>query len=461
MNKNILLLIGALGFSVLFYQNGFGINILLFSLTVTLLLLLTNFEKFKEVRTILLSLLYVGTSFVFFIHHTELVLITNLVVFFIFLGSLSEHNSSVYVKFLNGFFSTIATSFYNYFNKINDEEESKNDRKIDYLFLIKMVGIPLITIIIFIILYRTANPYFDDIISKVDLSFIDLQWIMFTALGFFLFANITVPSSIELITEADIRTGNSLQAASMKNQKLEDIFKEKQLGLVLISLLNLLIIFYLITDTIYLRNSNDFSAPELSKIVHEGVYALIASIIIAISIILYFFRGNMNFYEKNKALKIVALVWIGLNIILLLTTSYKNYLYSTQFGLTYKRIGVFVYLMLCLFGLITTGVKILGKYNFWFLLRSNTIIALVLLVFASLFNWDAMITNYNVNNAKIIDVAYLLQLHNNYEELEQYLNKKPNLISYGDKQRIKSKIDLHLSEIEHRKWQEFTYENIK
>lgn len=95
---------------------------------------------------------------------------------------------------------------------------------------------------------------------------------------------------------------------------------------------------------------------------------------------------------------------------IILLTAYKNYMYSSGFGLTYKRIGVFIYLALGIAGMITTYVKIARKLNLLFMLKANTRTAFVLVIMSSSFSWDRAITTYNLHEVASPDVNYLLSM---------------------------------------------------
>ena len=112
----------------------------------------------------------------------------------------------------------------------------------------------------------------------------------------------------------------------------------------LLGLLNVLLVFFIVTDIMSLMTMDTSKASELSDLVHSGINTLIASILIAIAIILYFFRRNLNFYSENRILKHLTFIWIALNIMLIVLIAIKNQNYITSFGLTYKRIGVHIYI---------------------------------------------------------------------------------------------------------------------
>jgi hypothetical protein len=462
MHRNIILIIPSILFSLLFYKQSLGLNYSLFSILVIGLLVIYNFEKFKHKETSLYASFYLIASSFVFVYNSTLTILASTIVFFVLLGSLTSSKSSLYIKLINGFYSTIASSFVNYYNHLLEETEAVKKRKINYLYWFKMIGIPIVVLVVFIILYRSANPYFDEIVSRIDLSFINLQWILFTLIGYLLLLNINNPQKIQPITETDLNTPNQLKKEELKKQSNVNLLQENKLGIILLVLLNLLIGFFLITDSIYITSLVDLAAANLSKAVHEGVYALIASIVFAIIIILYLFRGNLNFYEKNRPLKILTIIWISLNIILVLITTYKNYLYVTHHGLTYKRIGVFIYLSLSLVGLLTTYIKVYAQNNLWYLFRMNISVAFLMLVISTTINWDRLITNYNIVYAQIVDLNYLINLSdNNALLLHNFSIKKPSKPTIEQARRIKLKYKDYTAKLNKNSWQELVYDNLK
>ena len=397
--KNIPLLIGALLFGTLFHQHGIGLNLSLFSLLTILVLIIYNKSSFKKKSTILFSVVFIITSISIFIYKSNLTIIAYAVAFLTLIGHVSEQNSSVYVSWLNGFYTSIAAFFHRNFNTIKKDEKAISKQKTDYLHLTKIIGIPLVTVIIFICLYKNGNPMFSELISKIDFSFINIQWLFVSVLGYYLLSNISKPVRVDPATTYDLNTGNSL---GKKGEIIpEDLKKENQLGFILITLLNILIVFFLITDITYLISTNDLSASAFSNQIHNGINTLIASIVIAIIIILYFFRGNLNFYKDNKNLRLVTYTWILLNLMLIINIVIKDCQYIYYFGFTYKRIGVLIYLLLTIIGLLTTSIKVKQIKNFWYLFRVNTLSAFTILIISSTINWDHYITHYNLNYANL------------------------------------------------------------
>jgi hypothetical protein len=391
-----------------------------------------------------------------FFFYSKLSFIANFVAFFTLVGHVSECKSSIYINWLNGCYSLIAGFFHRNFSA--DETKEKVKKNIDYVYWIKIIGIPLVILIVFILLYRNGNPVFKDLISKIDFNFINLQWLLLTVLGYYLLYNISEPIPVNPVTSLDLKTDNVLLPKKSISKSISK--KENQLGVVLIALLNLLIIFFLITDFTFLLSSSNLRASVFSSQVHSGINALIASIIIAIIIILYFFRGHLNFYKGNKNLKVLAYTWIGLNIILVINTVIKDFQYIYYFGFTYKRIGVLVYLLLTVIGLATTAIKVNYIKNLWYLFRINTLTAFIILMVSCTINWDKHITYYNLNYSKSMDFNYLIKLSNNNAfMLKQY--GEDNVLEDEKKAMVHKKYCNYLRNLNNNNWQEYTFDNFK
>ena len=455
--KKIHLFIASLIFSTIFYEQAIGLNLLLFTLLTSAILIIYKYESFKNRKTLLILTGYIITGVVIFFYKSNLTIIANLISFITLVGSISEDKSSIYIKWINGLYTSIVAVFTNYFNKADNE---LNNNK-TFIYWLNLIIPTFIIFIIFVSLYRVGNPIFDKLFRNIDLSFINFQWILLAGLGYYLFNNIISPIKIEPATEHDLTTGNLLFKNVLKQTSLEKLENEHQLGSILLVLLNSLIIFYLALDFIYLLKIQNLNAIELSKQVHNGINSLIISIILAIIIILYFFRGNLNFYKKNRNLKQLTFLWLFLNFILSIITSFKNYQYFSSHGLTYKRIGVIIYLILVVIGLTTAFIKVYKLKNFLFIIRKNFIVGYVLLIVCSTLNWDKIITSYNINYAKQTDLEYLVNLTNNNTFLLKDYSEKSIIINSHYKNKINKKHRNYIKTLKSNTWKEFSYDNLK
>ncbi|WP_452219853.1 DUF4153 domain-containing protein [Lacinutrix salivirga] len=454
--KQLTIIISSILFSTLFYQQNLGLNLSVFSVFTIVVLAINNTKAFKNKTTLLYTSIYFITAVLVFYQHTYLSIITNCIAFFTVIGKITESKSSLFVSWLNGLFSSIGGWYHRNVDFDDTKGQPKLKKDIDVWHWTKLIGIPIVFIVVFILLYKNGNSVFNDLISQISFSFINLQWILFSILGYFLFSNIINPIQVETTTQADLNTGNTL--VKTENASAEALKKETQLGTTLMVFLNILIVFYVITDLIALNSKNLYTAAGLSNNVHNGINALIASIVIAIAIILYFFRGNLNFYKDNNTIKNLSYGWIFLNAILVILIAIKNHEYVSAFGFTYKRIGVYVYLLLTFIGLVTTFLKVYSIKNLLFLFRVNTQIAFVILLLGSTINWDNEITKYNINYAQNLDLDYLINLSNNNAELLNAYSKT-KVLDATQHRKIDYKYQDYVQLVTNRNWQEYTFAN--
>jgi hypothetical protein len=122
-----------------------------------------------------------------------------------------------------------------------------------------------------------------------------------------------------------------------------------------------LLVFFIITYNYEQFYEVSKTPNQLSEETHERVNAVIMSIIMAILVIMFYFKSDFNFDPKAGLMKILAKIWIFLNAVLVLSAAVKNYEYIISYGFTYKRLGVFAFLLLSLVGLALTFLKIQKK----------------------------------------------------------------------------------------------------
>ncbi|HMQ99347.1 MAG TPA: DUF4173 domain-containing protein, partial [Ignavibacteria bacterium] len=94
--------------------------------------------------------------------------------------------------------------------------------------------------------------------------------------------------------------------------------------------------------------------------------------------------------------------------------SLRNIYYIEHyFALSYKRIGVMIFIILTLTGLVTMMLKIHQKRTTFWLFKINSMAAIVMLLIMSSFSWDTVIAEFNLKNPEKekIDIEYLLRLN--------------------------------------------------
>jgi len=285
--------------------------------------------------------------------------------------------------------------------------------------------VPLIIVTVFYVFYYVANEQFaavSDRMWSAVWSFIALD-VSFARLMFFfwgvLFTGALLWRSVlKGMVEADAQKSFDLERSRKKQGNWKPLFSmnglkaEKRTALLSFGLLNLLILAVNFTDISHVwLFFQPRSASELKNYVHEGTYLLILTILMAMGLIFYFFRKNLNFYPQNKTLKILAYIWLVQNAFMALSVGMRNLHYVSNYALAYKRIGVMLFLALTLYGIWTMYRKIAEKRTAYFILQRNAWAMYLVLTLCCAIDWDIFITKYNlthrISDGKI-DVSFLM-----------------------------------------------------
>jgi len=120
----------------------------------------------------------------------------------------------------------------------------------------------------------------------------------------------------------------------------------RQAILLVVALNTLLLLLNLLDIWNVWLNFEEKTAAQRSAAVHEGTFLLIFSILLAMLVLLYYFRANLNFFPNNRFLQKIAYLWIGQNAVLATSLLIRNVRYIQDFGLAYYRIGVLIFLLL-------------------------------------------------------------------------------------------------------------------
>ncbi len=283
--------------------------------------------------------------------------------------------------------------------------------------------IPLALFTLFLLIYYLANDKFGGMIDAIIDFFstsnsqgIAAEQVALFSIGFLLVGSILYSNPVSS-TFLNWQKQLSLNLIRSRKKKIDTYFtplalkSRFKLSIITLTLLNALICIVNLTDLIYVWFSRrTLTASELSLYVHEGTDLLIFAILLAAIILLVVFRKNLNFFPDNEGLKKLAYIWLGQNIFMVFSVAMRNFQYAHNFGLTHKRIGVFLFLLIVLIGLVTLFLKIRDKKSHYFLWHRNSWAVYSVLLIAGFVNWNLLITrvNLNPNYTKRLDVQYLV-----------------------------------------------------
>ncbi|MGB3592353.1 MAG: DUF4153 domain-containing protein [Nonlabens sp.] len=457
MKRSIIIASGGLQFASLFYDTGLGLNTLLYSLWLVISLYFLYKSRIFEWPTVLAAVAMILTSIAITYHGSTLSITMYFATSITFIGLVASSNSSIYIAFMNGFYTVIFGMFHKFISLDTEGEFPKdsnsNLHSSDYLDVAKMILIPTALFVLFVIIYSFVNPVFLSWIEQIDLSIIDAGWIFTLVLGCLLMYHISDPQVIKSITEADYKAPEHLKAYQIKPDEYPHLKKDLTIGSCSIGVLNLLLVVVLISELLFIGSMDDSQkASEMSSAVHQGVYASITSIVVAIAIISYYFHGKLNFIRDNRLLKKISYLWIILNVLLIISVGFKNLQYIHLYGLSIKRLGVAVYLLVCLSGLITVWSKIANRRTITYLIRRNSIAAFTSIVLFSLINWAAVVTNYNLQHDFIHEDQLIRLYPLNALELQRH-GFEVDVVQESQYYKAKSSYRNFID----RKWQDYNY----
>lgn len=447
-----LLFLSSVIYGYLFYEQCPGINFLIFNITLISFLILQNDLLIKNRKWVFVAtgaLLSSVSILLYGNFHSVFANICSLSILSVL--SIRTH-SSVMMSLLFSIYSYCSAPYFMIVDstkRIANVQSTDNPSKRSALFL---YIIPLLVTFIFFGLYRGSSSLFRNLTDKINLDFISIGWIFFTLGGAILLYGFFNTRKIKKLEEVEENQSDTINKKVVDNLKIFgftiSILNEFDSGKIMLILLNILLLIVNILDVQFLFFGGILpEGMSYADFVHQGIGSLIISIIIAVAIILWYFRGELNFYKENKILRVLAYLWIAQNLIMIISNIYRNNLYIEEFGLTYKRIGVYIYLMLAIIGLVITTIKIKKIKSNWYLFNVNGFIFYIFLIICCFFNWDMIITNYNISRSersgKLLDEWYIYSLSESVlPDLYKWSIRHKNSSSSNFKESLNEKISV-------------------
>jgi hypothetical protein len=281
----------------------------------------------------------------------------------------------------------------------------------------------------FSILYYQSSPAFKELLDNISWYYLP-QFIITTIVGLFV-------GSVLLYCFAPTRFNAVYDNIGNKSSSVSDYMGNKKFvnsWLIGIWSLVLLLLVVVVSDFNYIFNGKLPQDFTYTQYLHQGVYTSIFSIIC--SAVLTILTTNYLGDERKKSFTLANLIFIGLNGLFVWQNVIRNHMYVTDYGLTSKRLIIYIYLALCLTGLILTIVTIVKNKSLGFLYKANAFNVYAVLIISALMNWSTTITSYNLAHPygpeKKIDYQYLLSLDNSNTYLLSPYTAKMNDFQQDD-----------------------------
>jgi len=412
MKKNDpILALATLAYSYLFYNQNAGINFPVFTIILLGLLLYRNKALLQSRKWLWAAGLCLVSGLSVFLNSSALSILANCFSLLLVSAFSVNAKTSTVFAFLSGVYS-MASSFIfilvDATKRLINAKERSNDKSRDYKFL--MIGAVAVLCILFFILYRQSNLLFAENTKWLNLDFLSPGWLIFTIAGGILVYGFFNHRSIPGLSNLE----NTLILHSKKPGTGEHQFKtEIFAGVLLFSFLNFMLLVLNTGDmqSFWLKGTLPEGVSQ-SDFVHNGIGIIIFSIVLATGLVMFLFRRDVSDLKQSRLLKLLVFAWAGQNLLMLCSTAYRNRLYIQEYDLTYKRIGVYVWLFLAAIGLALLVIKVAKDRSNWYLVKANFTAWFTMLAAAGLLNWDVLITRYNIANKPLaeVDFYYLFSL---------------------------------------------------
>ena len=424
MKKLHFILASSLIFTLLFYNEDLGLNWAIFGLLQTALICYFFQEKLSSRLHLVLVITSVLSCFAFawYGDFSSFFAMAFSIVFLQF--KTQEPNLKVLQVFPLLLVNGIAS-----LGRILMFSQYIPKRKVNSGFAKKIIAyfiIPAVFLGLFFLVYSFGSDHFSSLFTDYYLDIDVWQTFVLTALGFYIsftFWNYWIP---EVCYEKnDLLDNDFKEEAKTENQNsfsFLDIDFERRSGEITLFLLNALLLVFIVTYN-YEQFFEVVEKSKLSSDTHERVNAVIFSIVMAVGVILFYFKGGFNFDEKAKTLKRLSKIWILLNGVLILSAMIKNSEYVSFFGLTYKRLGVYAFLILAIIGLVISFIKISKQKTNAFLFNQMLWYFYGTILICSFVNWGNLITNYNIAVGKGVDGQFLYSLNFNHNLRNAYFEE--------------------------------------
>ena len=447
--REIALLLAIIG-TCLFYKELIGINILIFT---TLSALWLSYLHYKSgIQKLVLATFPALLSAAFLTIYPQGITYTMWVLSYIIMWT----TVSVSLKPLLIPFQGVVSIFLSPVNSLVEQATANRDipnekKKGGNTIIYIASGV---IIMVFALLYINSNPVISGVLSKLNLSFIEVGFILML-LGLFIF----LYGLIKLRITTSLEEFNQMPFTLKKEETSTAQDKEFKVAKLSIWALGILLAIVNIADLLVILTGLPDGVTR-SEYVHQGFNTLLFTLTLSIALIIFFFRGNMNFHQHISKVRSASFFWMAQNILLALFTAYKNILYVEVYGLTYKRVAVFLGLICVIIGLILSLRKIKNPSSNWFYFNELGKYAYLSFLVISLLPFDLLITRYNLKYSQTVDIDYIMSLDKpDLFTLEEFTASSRSYDHYN--YPVKNKIQYKANQIHSLNWPSWNWYDIQ
>lgn len=438
MKTHHYILLSTFLFLILFYEEKVGLNLGILGIIYSVLTFFKTNKSHRNSSFLVLFVLSICSSFAF-AWYGDYASFLALVSCLLMLSYRSREKRMNIILLIPVFITNFATSLCRIFSFEKWIPRNQNSGSLKKMFAFFVF--PLLLVLLFFGVYSAGSTHFAELFTNYELDINIWEAFCISVVGFFIafnYFNFKVERQIykqNYLFENDFKVDDYKEKSTFT---FLDVHTERTSGVITITSLCVLLLFFIITFTIEQFYELPKSPNQLSDETHQRVTAVIVSIVMSIFVLLFYFKSYFNFDPKAQFLKLISKIWIVLNAILMIITFLKNIEYILNYGFTYKRLGVIAFIMVGMLGLIFTFIKIQNKKTNVYLFNAMVWCVFGTILVCSYVNWGCVITSQNSKRKDFAKNFHLQSIHFNQKELLEYAEKSKDEVFYQEvKQKIK------------------------
>lgn len=444
--RSVIILLGAILFNYIFWDANHGINMFIFTIFLVGGLWFLERESFQNRAVQITAMAAIVLSCLVFLHNSVIVRFIYMLNISVVIGLIHERQ----IRFLGSamllFLANALAVIPNLLISLKELPILRGNQNLRQG--LKLAILPVLILPVFYGIYYAANPKFAALAGQfwaTVFSWFSFDWdfqrILFFFMGLLIVGAAFLKNSWLDVLGFERDRADILNAENYVEKPFAlfdfDENSSYRSALMLMISLNTLLLFNNLLDFnyVWLGGAEVKTAVELKQYVHEGTYILIMGIMLALAVLLVMYQGSLNFTQNTKILRGLSFAWLAQNALLAVSVGMRNWQYIDHYGLAYKRIGVFIFLALVLYGLWLMYLKINEKRTLFFFISRGAWGIYAVMIAACFINWDIFITKYNLTattKTQSVDVPFLLKdisdknLYLLYENRDKLIEKMPN-----------------------------------
>jgi hypothetical protein len=167
---------------------------------------------------------------------------------------------------------------------------------------------------------------------------------------------------------------------------------------------------------------------------HRGAYPLIVTALLAAAFVIVAMRPGSN-AERSPLMRALVFLWVGQNVLLVVSAMLRLNLYVAIYLLTYWRVAAFIWMLIVAVGLVLIVVRIVTyRSNAW-LISANALVLALTIYTCCFVNFANLVARYNVDHARAsttaglpIDLTYVISLGAQaIPAIDRYLAANPRM----------------------------------